>query len=159
MNLVKVISGFQIGADFGGVCAAIDCGLKTGGWMPRGFKTIRGDKPEYARLYGARETFESDYPTRTGMNVLSSHGTLRFAYDFNSRGEVCTLARLKFYEKPYFDVDLSKGQHVVTSTIPRVIKFITDNNIKILNVAGNATEATEKATYDFMMKIFEELKS
>src|SRR3954453_21838055 len=51
--LERVISGGQTGADLAGWRAARAAGIATGGWMPRGFWTEAGERPEFAELYGA----------------------------------------------------------------------------------------------------------
>ena len=53
MSIKKIISGFQTGADIGGILAAKRLGLETGGTMPKGFRTEDGPRPEFAELYGA----------------------------------------------------------------------------------------------------------
>ena len=100
----KVISGGQIGADIAALRAAKKLGIETGGWMPKGFRTKEGGKWEYADEYSMKETSTRDYPTRTGLNVAESDGTLRFAYNWNSRGERATLRCLQKYEKPYYNI-------------------------------------------------------
>jgi hypothetical protein len=51
----KLISGFQTGADIGGAETARRFGIPTEGVMPKGFKTLDGPRPEYAKLYGVTE--------------------------------------------------------------------------------------------------------
>ena len=49
----KIISGGQTGADMGGLLAAKDLGIRTGGWMPKGWLTelceLQGWKCAYCR--------------------------------------------------------------------------------------------------------------
>jgi hypothetical protein len=49
------VSGFNTGADFAAIKAAKDNGMETSGYMPKGYRTEKGTKPEYAELYGAVE--------------------------------------------------------------------------------------------------------
>ena len=82
-----VISGFQSGADIGGIRAANAVGLRTGGWMPRNFLTEEGDRPEYEGWYGAKEHWSPDYPPRTRMNITmaaEASGAL-FVFDAGER--------------------------------------------------------------------------
>lgn len=69
---MKIITGGQSGADLAGWKAAKKFGLQTGGFMPRGFLTEDGPRPEYATLYGAREHSHPSYPPRTRANVDES---------------------------------------------------------------------------------------
>ena len=135
-----ICSGGQTGADLGALIAAKQFGIETSGWAPRGWITEKGPKPEYEQLYGLKEHkpvigLVSDhiaYVLRTGANVRDSQGTIRFASDWKSNGEKCTLKHIKAYGRPYIDVDVKNP-----IPIEEVTFWITDNNIQILNVAGN----------------------
>ncbi len=160
MMLTKVISGFQTGADIAGVRAAKDCGLQTGGYIPRGFKTLDGPKPEYSKLYGAIEHTSSNYRDRTWDNIQQADATIRFASNWNSPGEKCTLGGIKNWGKPYVDVNIWKGEiHTldIAVSLMRIRDWIRDNNVSVLNIAGNAEQTSpgiEKAVYEFLMRVF-----
>ena len=62
--LEKIVTGGQTGADQAGWRAAGACGIPTGGWMPKGFLTEDGPRPEFATLYDAREIPTTAYPPR-----------------------------------------------------------------------------------------------
>src|SRR5688500_13351187 len=109
MLLERVISGGQTGADRGALIAAGAAGVRTGGWMPRGFRAHDGEHPEFAGRYGVRETASEWYQPRTALNVKESDGTLRFATDWASPGEVLTLALCGQYHKPHFEVTPGSG--------------------------------------------------
>lgn len=155
---VKIISGGQIGANIAGLRAAKELGFETGGWMSLGFKTLEGNKPEYAEMYGLRETEVSTYPQRTELNVLSSDGTLRIAKNFSTRGELCTIRAIKKYNKPYYDLNYFyiekwfQGASLGTA----IITWILENNIQILNIAGNALVEIESITKSFLVSLFKE---
>jgi hypothetical protein len=135
--LEKVISGGQTGADQAGWRAARFCGLATGGWMPLGFLTEAGPRPEFAQLYGAIETRTDDYTERTRANVRDSDGTIWFGAT-DSPGGRCTLEACRQNGKP-FVVIADTG----TSDPPRsVADWIRTSRINTLNVAGNR-ESTE----------------
>jgi Circularly permutated YpsA SLOG family len=51
----RVITGGQTGADQAGLRAAKAFGIATGGFMPRGFLTEDGPRPDFSELYGAVE--------------------------------------------------------------------------------------------------------
>lgn len=130
--LYKVISGGQTGADHAGVFVGALYGYKTGGWMPRGFKRFDGLKPEFKNLYGMQEHNSAKYPPRTFQNVKESDGTIRFAVNFNSYGELCTKKAIDKYKKHFIDVDIKNPIKP-----KEVANWIIKNNIQILNVAGN----------------------
>ena len=138
----KVISGFQSGADLGGIIAAYNLGIETGGYIPKGFLTEYGFRPQL-KIFGAIEHSSDKYPPRTFENVKNSDATIRFASNFNSGGEKCTLKAIKQYNKFYIDVDKNNPiDHSVVSD------WIFRNNIKILNVAGNR-ETTSPGIFVF----------
>jgi len=154
---MKVISGGQTGADLGGVIAGSKFGYETGGCMPKGFKNETGNNPLLAKLYGMYEHKSDKYPPRTYENCKMSDGTIRFATDFDSRGEICTFNAIKQYNKPYIDVDVNEPR-----AIEEIVEWIREKNIKVLNVAGNR-ESTSPGTcnfvIDFLMKVFEKVES
>jgi Circularly permutated YpsA SLOG family len=51
-------------------------GIPTGEWMPLGFLTEEGPRPEFVKLYGAVEMPTSDYRARRQQNVRDSQATL-----------------------------------------------------------------------------------
>lgn len=134
--LKKIISGAQSGADIAALKTAKEYGIPTGGWIPKGWTTLNGPKPEYAELYGIEEHASSGYKPRTWANVSDSSGTIRLAFNFSSAGEICTLNGIKKYDKPYIDVDLANP-----IPVQQVIDWLTQNNIEILNVAGNSEKS------------------
>lgn len=139
IKLYKLISGLQTGADFSAVALAKKYGFETGGMMPKGFKTLAGNKPEYAQLYNATESASYNYPPRTYDNVKNSDGTLRFYTKKDSAGEICTLKAINQYKKPYFDVDLNNPPEKQEAA-----DWIINNNIAVLNVAGNSEKTSPK---------------
>jgi len=131
MGLRKVISGGQTGADIAGVIAADLAGIETGGWAPPGWLTEKGPDANLAE-YGLKEHHIKGYVGRTYANAEDSDGTIRFAADFNSPGEICTLKAIEKYGKPHFDVDFNNPPPTT-----EVVDWIRDNKIEVLNVAGN----------------------
>jgi putative molybdenum carrier protein len=72
----RILSGGQTGADQAGWRAARSAGIPTGGWMPSGFLTEDGPRPEFAELYGAVETVSGGYRRRTEANVCDRDATV-----------------------------------------------------------------------------------
>jgi len=151
----KIISGGQTGADIAGLIAAKKFGIKTGGWMPNGFLTQCGPRPEWAKEYDLEEHDSYRYTPRTYANVRDSDATIRLAFDLNSAGEICTLKAIHQYKKPHIDVDLASPR-----SVEEVAKFIAMHNIKVLNVAGNS-ELTYNGicgeVIEYLTKLFEHL--
>ena len=134
LMLRRIISGGQIGADQGGLRAGKELGLETSGWVPKGCRTLDGPAPWLVTEFGCYEHESSSYPPRTYENVRLSSGTVRFAFNFESPGEKCTLKAIRQYGKPHFDVDLN----TMTPTPSEFRAWLEENQIMTLNVAGNA---------------------
>ena len=135
-NVVRIISGFQTGADIAGNQVAKELGLETGGTAPKGFRTDDGLKPEYRNMYGGIEISnrqtknydgrESTYGPRTEQNVLNSDGTVIFG-NLNSPGSKLT----HFLANKH-------GKFVLLNPTARELNaWLNTNGIKTLNVAGN----------------------
>lgn len=157
--LQRIISGGQTGADISALIVAKKYNLKTGGWMPKGFLTQAGPRPDYAEMYGMQEHSSPKYVPRTYANVKDSDGTLRIAGDFHSAGEICTLKAIEQYNKPYFDISLVEVADWNVKA-KQVLTWLGENEIQVLNVAGN-TEKTFPGTagevLDFMEALFQEM--
>jgi hypothetical protein len=95
-----VISGFQTGADIGGIRAARRFSIPTSGYISQGFRTLAGPRPEYASLYGAREHPSPAYPPRTKSNVLWADAVLWFGSHRTVGGRL-TLRLCDQFHRPY----------------------------------------------------------
>ena len=126
LGLTRIISGGQTGADLGGLKAAKRLDLKTGGWIPKGFRTEDGDKPSLGLTYDLKETKERDYPPRTKLNVAHSDGTIIFA-EKESRGSILTQNTCRKLSKPYW----------INPNVDEIRVFITEHEIEVLNISGN----------------------
>jgi hypothetical protein len=144
----------QTGADQGGILAARKYGLKTGGWIPKGFLTEEGPQPQWEK-FGLVETKSSSFGPRTYANVHDSDGTLRVAKNFNSGGEKCTLNAIIKFKKHYIDIHYDDPL-----PIDEVVQWIKLNKIKILNVAGNRESVApgiQKFTEEYLTEVFKKL--
>ena len=159
--LELIMSGGQTGADQAGLRIAKQFRIPTGGWMPSDWQTGTGPRPDFEQLYGMKCLHHGGYKERTEANVRLSNGTVRFAADFNSRGEKCTLNAINDNNKPYMDIDINNP----LSTASDVVAWIRKNNIKKLNIAGNTQPAKPNAkafkitefTEQFLSELFTEL--
>lgn len=123
--------------------------------MPKGFRTLDGPKPEYASEFNLLEHSSSAYPPRTEANVRDSDATLRFAEYFQSSGEKCTLRNIKWHNKVHFDVN------ILNSPDPsEVTAWIIQNQVKILNIAGNSEDTSpgiEIFVKKYLIEVFQGL--
>lgn len=140
MSIVKIISGGQTGADIAALRVGKYLGYEVGGWMPKEWWTQGGPKSEYEKLYNMKECQTKGYSARTYANVRDSDGTIRFALDFNSPGEICTLGAINTHKKPYLDICVKDiiCRQKSNESINAIHIFIVNNNIKTLNIAGNS---------------------
>jgi len=124
--LKKIISGGQTGADRGGLEAAKECNIPTGGTAPYKYRTENG--PDLSlKDYGLEDCGVSRYTHRTEMNVKNSDGTVIFTR-IASSGSLKTLEYCEKYNKPY----------IMNPLLPVLLSdWLVENNIEVLNVAGN----------------------
>lgn len=134
-----IISGGQTGADRGALEAAHDLGLKRGGWAPAGWRAEDGVIPQWYRA-GMMESASSAYPVRTRANVEASGGTLilSIGYLTEESGSMLTSKIARKLGKPcrhFFVVEWSPVA-VSTTAIQMARKWLDENDIRTLNVAG-----------------------
>ncbi len=127
----KIISGGQTGADQAGLDVALAFGIEHGGWVPKGRKTENGPLP---LKYSMWEMDSEDYAKRTEKNVQDSDGTLIASHGKLSGGSLLTLNFANRHKRPAIHLDLSK------IPMKRAIEYLTDwlerEKIRVLNVAG-----------------------
>lgn len=147
-RIEKIVSGGQTGADRAGLEAAHALGIATGGWAPPGFMTSSGSD------LALRDVFHLDeitmkgplarmYIERSKRNVDMADGTLAFRL-YSSAGtdktiQYCSSGRWEQWKhmpstyKPILVItqldDTRNAEHIQ--------RFISENNIKILNIAGH----------------------
>lgn len=148
----KIISGGQTGADRGGLVAARNLGIETGGWAPKGFRTDAGPDPLLASRYGLRGHTSPSYPPRTRLNVLESDGTLIIIRHNMTPGSRMTKRLCKKHKKPYLIVRCTAA--ITQSTVACVSTWIEEHEIEVLNVAGSR-ERTSPGIFDFTVRLLE----
>ncbi len=143
----KIISGGQTGADQGGLEAGRILKIKTGGWIPLGWRTENGPRPALAS-YGLQETSDSGYPNRTHLNVKISDGTL-IVGDTDSRGCSLTIRYCDKLEKPWYHLPFPFPDGKPTLLILQIFReWLDSNKIEVLNVAGNR-ESSNVGIFEF----------
>lgn len=145
--LTQVISGGQAGADIGGVKAAKDMHVMTGGWMPQNFITENGMHPEYAALYSMKETDTIDYLDRTFRNVQDSDATIWFG-KINTHGYHATARSCIRARKPFMVFDGTNRTNIAS--------FIAEHSMTVINITGNRESGNpgiEEMTYKEVTEI------
>lgn len=152
MPIHKLLSGAQFGVDLSIVPVAKELGLQVGGVVPKGYRTKYGNKPKLKEYGFTEHPTSEEYKPRTYLNVKNSDATIRFAYNFDSGGEICTFNAIQKYNKPYIDIDLNEWGNVL---IFDVIEFFHKHNVTVLNVAGNAgkNETESRKIFNLVKKL------
>ena len=162
---MRVISGFQTGADQAGVFAAFDVGLQTGGHIPKGCRTLVGPNFEATQVYGLVETEENGWLPRTILNVKNSDVTLRFATSWSSGGEKATIREINKAKKPHRDFSWSREGDVFHDSMKswqvadpkEVAEWLVSSGFGVVNIAGNSESTCPGiclATYQFLTSVF-----
>jgi hypothetical protein len=156
-NKLKVISGFQTGADIAGIKAARDNNIETGGYIPKGCITEKGNKPQYKELYGAEETSSTNYLGRTLKNVMKADCTIIFDYMQSSGSKntktFCANNNKSFMYLNSKDIDSN-------DIVEAILLFIKLHNPSIINIAGNresVSKGIENKVYNILNQVFNKL--
>ena len=149
-----MISGGQTGADQGGLFAARERRIDTGGTVPKGWKTETGPAPWLAK-YGCVEAATDRYPFRTERNVVDSSGTLIFG-DVNSPGSRLTIDFCRKHRKVWKVISPNRvfmnEREVYQRAISEVKSFLELYDVTTLNVAGNR-ESTNPGIGEFTKRV------
>ena len=145
--VTKIISGGQTGVDTIGLQVARELGIETGGTAPKGFLREKGIDNEDISSYNLVEITDeeqADYTKRTGkrdpytgrteLNVRNSDGTVYFYTSDDKAGMLATQGSAEKWGKPF----------IVNPTANQLGKWLIDNNIKTLNIAGNRGSKLDK---------------
>lgn len=130
--ITKIVSGGQTGADRAALDFAIKNDIPYGGWIPKKRLTEEGRLPDN---YQMREMATRSYARRTEQNVIDSDGTLIISHGKLTGGSALTRQFAKRHQRPWLHIDLNKHSDLSKAAVP-VSRWIADNAIKVLNVAG-----------------------
>jgi hypothetical protein len=149
MNVEKIVSGGQTGADRAALDWAIFRDVAHGGWCPKGRKAEDGTIP--AR-YELQETPTANYLERTERNVQESDGTIIFTMTRElAGGSKRTADFAKKHGKPW--LHLHPGASYGPARV--LLDFIHANKIAVLNVAGSRG-SKEPEVGAFVKRVLEE---
>src|SRR5215471_15458415 len=129
IEMLKLVSGGQTGADRAALDFAIAHQLPHGGWCPAARPAEDGQIPARYRL---TETPETNYSQRTEWNVRDSDGTVVFTIEpVVTGGTKETIALAQAQQKPVLHLWQNGGP---ASPEGELLRFIKDNHIRTLNV-------------------------
>ena len=145
--LTKVLTGGKAGAEQAAWRAAKVFGVAVGGWMPQGFSTEVGPRPDFANLYGSVELPPDCGTTATEKNIHESDATLWFGETTTEDAQTAVLACHRF-GKPCMLI-----YPTATFAPSHVAAWILKGEFKTLNVTGNR-EADEPGIGDRVERFF-----
>lgn len=152
----QVVSGGQTGVDQAGLRAASEAGIAVGGFCPKG--GLDENKACILDQYPSlKEAKTSDPDERTKLNIDHSDGTLILVpslplADTIRDGTRLTISYAEQQQKPNLTISLAEKEH----TIERIQDWLTQHDIKILNVAG-PRESNAPGIYQSACNLFQEL--
>ena len=149
--LEKIVSGGQTGVDRAALDISIKLEIPHGGWCPKGRKAEDG---ALSMCYQLIETDSDNYNVRTKYNIRDSDGTLIIVPSTPIKvtdGTILTITEVMEKKKPYLIIDLKNVEDVHF----KIINWMKENNIKVLNVAG-PRESQVQGIYEITYKLLAE---
>src|SRR5580700_10420476 len=132
MTLRRIVSGRQTGVDRGALDAALAAGIDCGGWAPGDRSAEDGVIPD---RYPLIPLPNGGYRQRTRLNVSDSDGTA-ILYNESLRGGTRLTRNLcALLKRPYVLINAAETPDPIKAA-DKIVKFVEDNNIETLNVAG-----------------------
>jgi hypothetical protein len=136
--VLRIISGGQTGADQGGLLAARELHIPTGGTAPQGWWTETGPQEQFLREFGLIECSRPGYDARTRENVLNANGTLLVGSTAGGgsalTARIAEEARTPLHRVPFPSVT---GAEPIEELSKVFRNWLNRFQIRILNVAGN----------------------
>jgi Circularly permutated YpsA SLOG family len=148
MSLKKIVSGGQTGVDRAALDAALAVGFSCGGWAPWDRMAEDGvidDKYPLVVLP------EGGYRQRTRQNVIDSDGTAILYYEVLKGGSRLTRNLCALEKKPYILIKARETPDAIEAA-RAILKFIEENKIEVLNVAGPRLSGWEEG-YQFALAV------
>jgi hypothetical protein len=146
MPLKRIVSGGQTGVDRGALDAALAVGFECGGWAP-------GDRMAEDGVISDRYPLTAlpngNYRQRTRLNVVDSDGTAILYEGYLSDGTRLTRDLCELLSRPCILISARETPDPIAAAAA-LVKFIEDNQIETLNVAGpRASGWREGHTFSF----------
>jgi Circularly permutated YpsA SLOG family len=132
MPLKQIVSGGQTGVDRAALDAALAAHFPCGGWAPGDRMAEDGIIPE---RYPLIPLPNGDHRQRTRLNVSDSDGTAILYSEPLKGGTRLTRNLCALLKRPYVLINAQETPDPVVAA-EAILKFIVENNIATLNVAG-----------------------
>ena len=147
----KVISSGQEGAEQGGLASAFLCNIETGGYCPKGFKTIDSNRPDM-HVFGLKEIDSDKFKPSVEKNIEECDSIIFIGSSNKSKLEQSILDLCNHSNKPLFEVNISNPQDKRDLQL-----WMIANNTKVVYVTGKVDRAGLKGTYKFTQRYLEEV--
>jgi predicted Rossmann fold nucleotide-binding protein DprA/Smf involved in DNA uptake len=135
VNIRKVVSGGQTGADRAALKWAIENNVLHGGYCPKGRLAEDGPIPT---SYALVETKTDKYPERTKLNVEQSNATLVVVGESKlTRGSKLTVTHAEKKQKPVLVVFAAGAEQPTEAQVAEVRSWLEKHDPMVLNVAGS----------------------
>jgi len=151
LEIARVISGGQTGADRAALDAAMACGVPHGGWCPKGRLAEDGI---ISKKYTLREMESESYSERTEANVKEADLTLIFSHGPLTGGSLLTQEFAEELGKPCVHIDLSES----FQCLEKLPEIFPNLGKIVLNVAGPRA-SNDSEIYDAVYKAMIQLLS
>jgi len=132
VSLKRIVSGGQTGVDRGALDAALVSGFECGGWAPGDRMAEDGIIPDW---YPLTILPNGNYRQRARLNAVDSDGTAILYEGCLSGGTRHTRDLCELLNRPCILISARETPDPIVAAAA-VVKFIEENNIKTLNVAG-----------------------
>jgi hypothetical protein len=149
MNIKKIISGGQTGADRAALDFAIDNDIPHGGWVPKGRLAEDGF---ISNRYDVIEIDSPDYNVRTEKNIVDSDGTLILSHGELTGGSALTKSLARKHKRPCLHIDLNDVAEFEAAV--EIMNWITQHGVETLNVAGSRA-SKDPGIYNTTLNILE----
>jgi Circularly permutated YpsA SLOG family len=148
MRLKKILSGAETGVDRGALDAALAADFPCGGWVTWDRMAEDGVVPD---KYPVMTLPKGGYRQRTRLNVVDSDGTAILFNEILKGGTRLTRNLCALLKRPYILIDarVTSDPHEAAGAI---LKFVEDNPIEVLNVAGPRASGWTSG-YDFAFEV------
>jgi hypothetical protein len=137
MTLKRIVSGGQTGVDRGALDAALGADFPCGGWVPGDRMAEDGLIPD---RYPLTILPNGNYRQKTRLNVVDSDGTAILYEGSLGGGTRLTRDLCELLNRPCILIGARENPDPIAAAAA-VVKFVADNNIETLNVAGPRASA------------------